>query len=361
MIGRLIYDPLSLGGAFSHLEQEYRAHPIALRLKWLKQCLRLRALLFLSGQSRLRVKQFPANTKKVLYAYDWGAIGDSIMDLSQRQIFPAEVDLDLYMPAKASVLFEGDSCFEHIYRDPADCPSDYDLIILHNISPALVRFKKKYYPQVPYYDVLGCIQGELYDRARFCHASLLKLLNLSNAPLYRPQLGETYISGMQVKRHTVAVVMGAMDASRRHYSDWQAVLSGIKNAVHAEAWESIRFVLIGSGESARNDVERLNKSFVESYCDVNLDLSSLEDVKRQIALCEYFIGADGGLMHIAQALHKPGIALFAEIDPAWRMVDSFSSLKPLWAPRTVSAIPAPKIVSEFLSIVTKAKYHDQKY
>ena len=349
-----IYNPLGLGNTANSLEAEYRAHPLGRRLKWLKQWIRLETLLFLSGQSYRRVKRLPTDARKVLYAYDWGAIGDSIMDLSQRQLIPEEIQLDLYMPAKASVLFEGDVRFRNVYRTAADCPADYDLIILHNISPALVKFKMQWYRDTSFYDVLGFLQGELYDRMYFCHVGLTRLLGLVDKPLFAPRIGARHISEVVIQRGSIAVALGAMDESRRHYARWQSVLDSIHKGLTSIGVGNLRFVLVGSGDSAHKDLERLDPGFVASYCEVRLDLPSLEAVQQQIASCEYFIGADGGLMHIASALDKPGVALFAEVLPQWRLLPS-SRLHPICAPKTVNTIAIEEIVNAFMRIAGKAK------
>ena len=348
-----IYNPLGLGNTANSLKAEYQAHPLPRRLKWLKQWARLKTLLFLSGQSSQRVKRLSLGTRKVLYAYDWGAIGDSIMDLSQRQLFPDEIQLDLYMPSKASVLFEGDARFGNVYRNAADCPADYDLIILHNMSPALVRFKMQRYPDTSFYDVLGYLQGEMYDRMRFCHVGLMRLLGLDDKPLCAPQVGVRHISEVVIQRGSIAVALGAMDESRRHYARWQSVLDSIHKALTAIGVDHPRFVLVGSGVSAHKDLERLDTEFVASHCEVRLDLPSLAAVQRQIVSCEYFLGADGGLMHIASALNKPGVALFAEVNPQWRL-PAGSRLHCIFASKSVDMIPVEEIVSTFMHAITES-------
>ena len=342
-----IYNPLGLGNTANSLEAEYRAHPLGRRLKWLKQWVRLKVLLLLSGQARRRVKHLPTDARKVLYAYDWGAIGDSIMDLSQRQLFPEEIQLDLYMPSKASVLFEGDVRFGNVYRNATDCPADYDLIILHNISPALVKFKTERYPSTPFYDVLGFIQGELYARAFFCHASLSRLLGLTKTDINRPQLGKRHVESVNVRSNTVLVAMGALDLERRRYRQWSALLAQLQAARLEANRPPLTFVLTGLGANAREDVDSLPPQFLQEHCEVCLDLPGFPEVQDKIASCQYFLGSDGGLMHIAEALDKPGVALFAEISPQWRLLPD-SRLHPLFASTTVNTIPREEIVNAFI-------------
>lgn len=348
-----IYNPLGLGNTANNLEAEYRAHPLGRRFKWLKQWARLKIVLWLSGQLRRRVQQLPTGTRKVLYAYDWGAIGDSIMDLSQRQLFPADIQLDLYMPAKAAVLFEGDARFKNIYRNAADCPADYDLIVLHNISPALVKFKTQRYPDTPFYDVLGFIQGELYARAFFCHASLSRLLGPTRTDICRPQLGKRHVESVYVQPNTVLVAMGALDQQRRRYKQWPALLAQLQAARLAENRSPLTFVLTGLGATAREDVASLPPQFVQEHCVVCLDLPSFPEVQAKIASCQYFLGPDGGLMHIAEAMNKQGVALFAQVNPGWRLHQG-SQLHALFNAQTVDNITPSDIVAQFKQVFESA-------
>ena len=346
-----IYNPLGLGNFANGLEAEYQAHPLSRRLKWLKQWARLKLMLLVSGQCRRRLQHLPTGTRKVLYAYDWGAIGDSIMDLSQRQLFPPEIHLDLYMPAKASVLFEGDARFQNVYRQAADCPMDYDLIVLHNISPALLKFKKQHYPDTLFCDVLGFIQGELYARAFFCCTSLTRLLGKTAPEVCRPQLGKRHIASVNERPNTVLVAVGALDHERRRYKQWAALISQVQ-AMHLEAKQTpLTFVLSGLGDSAREDVASLPRQFVQDYCEVCLDLPGFPEVQAKIASCQYFLGPDGGLMHIAEAMNKQGVALFAEINPAWRLGPG-SRIRALTAPYTVNDIAATSIAQQFMAMLS---------
>lgn len=342
-----IYNPLGLGNKANSLEDEYRAHPLGRRFKWLKQWARLKLMLFVSGQSRRCVQHLPADTRKVLYAYDWGAIGDSIMDLSQRQLFPADIQLDLYMPAKAAVFFEGDARFSNVYRNAADCPVDYDLIVLHNISPALLKLKKQRYPDTPFFDVLGFIQGELYARAFFCHTSLARFLGKTAQPICQPQLGKRHVENVNVQPNTVLVAMGALDQERRRYKQWAALLLQLQALRLAANQAPLTFVLSGLGDSAREDVDSLPPQFVQDHCKVCLDLLGFPEVQAKIASCQYFLGSDGGLMHIAVALNKPGVAIFAEVPPQWRLLAT-SRIYEISAPKSVNTIAVEEIVNAFM-------------
>lgn len=348
-----IYNPLGLGNTANNLEAEYRAHPRLRRLKWLKQWVRLKTLLFLSGQYRHFVQHLPTGTRKVLYVYDWGAIGDSIMDLSQRQLFPDEIQLDLYMPAKAAELFEGDKRFKNIYRNAVDCPLDYDLVILHNISPALLKFKTQYYASAPFYDVLGFIQGELYDRAFFCHVSLSGFLEQPSASLCRSQLGKRHVQSVSVRPNTVLVAMGALDQERRRYKQWSILLAQLQVVAMQKFRTRLTFVLTGLGASAREDVDTLSQQFIQEHCEIYLDLPSFPEVQAKIATCQYFLGPDGGLMHIAEAMNKQGVALFAQINPNWRLVEK-SRLCPLFNASTVNDITPIEIVAQFEKVLESA-------
>ncbi|WP_372450338.1 glycosyltransferase family 9 protein [Paraburkholderia aspalathi] len=57
------------------------------------------------------------------------------------------------------------------------------------------------------------------------------------------------------------------------------------------------------------------------------------------------MGADGGLMHIAAALGKPGVAIFCQIKPEWRL-HAQSTIRTVSAGQDIDRIPIERIASE---------------
>ena len=70
------------------------------------------------------------------------------------------------------------------------------------------------------------------------------------------------------------------------------------------------------------------------------------------ALCQAqaFCGADGGLMHIALAFAKPGVALFADIEPVWRLLPG-AALQTLFSPTDINQLNSMAVAQLFLATV----------
>ena len=81
-----------------------------------------------------------------------------------------------------------------------------------------------------------------------------------------------------------------------------------------------------------------------------MNLPNLSALQAAVLQHQYFIGCDSGLMHMAEALDKPGVALFGVIKPEWRLLES-SRLVPLFDPVSVNNIPQDQIVAAFMRAI----------
>jgi ADP-heptose:LPS heptosyltransferase len=85
------------------------------------------------------------------------------------------------------------------------------------------------------------------------------------------------------------------------------------------AWPVPEFVLLGN-HSALGDLPHFDADLLARHCRVEVDRLDLPGVARVMHGCDAFLGADGGLMHLAVACDLPGLAVFVEIDPALRLL-----------------------------------------
>ncbi len=359
-----IYNALAVGGRMigdhmNNLRGEYAALPSAMRRKWYRRYLIRRIVLLLTGQAMLQRKTIPSETRRMLWIYDWSTIGDAIMDLSQRFAIPANITIDVCMPYGAAALFEGDERFNHIYRDIRDCPDNYDFILLHDIGPRSIRFKLAHFFSTPWASTLNYQHGEQYARLHFSAWRFEQLLNDVIAPLHaplhlplhRPRISRRGIETVVPHTGVIAVALGSIDA-RRQFRRWASLLTALRDLGMTRNLP-FRFMLIGSGAPAREDLAQLPTPFVEQCCDVQFDLPNLMLLKQQLARAQFFLGCDSGLMHMAEALDVPGIGLFGGIKPEWRLLPS-SQIMPLYSSENVNEIAIPDIVSAFTGLLDAA-------
>lgn len=346
-----IYDALGVGDYLNDLKGEFRSKRGREQRKWIRKCLQRMVSIWLTGQAFLYKKRFPKGPQKILYYHHCNAIGDPIMDLSQRFSLPEDVVLDVCYPGGiACTLFKQDPKIRNVYTDPKLCPEDYDAILLYDISPQAIEFKLSRYFFKPWSSILDHQQGERYARMPFMAIKLGRLFALEAKPLIYPRIFLNSVNELTPVRGRIAVAIGGGD-SRRTYLTWHQVLNLIVIQC-AAINQSVSFVLIGNGETARESVAQFSSDFIKAHCTVSIDLPDLDSVVETIASAEFFIGCDGGLMHIAQALEKPGVALFGGIKPEWRLHPD-SQLQPLWAEANVNALSPTEIAGELMKMLNR--------
>lgn len=346
--GRLIYNATGQGEKLNNLRGEYFEIPPQLRRKWIRKAIQREIILYLTGQKLFQRNQIPEGPIKLLWFYDWNTLGDSIMDLSQRFAFSENITLDICMPSGPAELFAGDIRFHKIYTRIEDCPQDYDFILLHDISSTSIRVKLTRYFSKPWASMINHQQGEQYARINFTSARLGQLLGRSLKPV-RPMVPEPN-DAMPVANR-IAIALGGGDP-RRSYLRWPELLQAIVD--RSSATNPPHFALMGSSAPAHKDLAGFSPEFLERYADIELDQPDLLALKKAVARCTYFVGCDSGLMHLAEALNKPGIALFGHIHPEWRLLPE-SRLTARFDPRTVNNIDPVDVAADFARVVQEGK------
>lgn len=348
-----IYRPAGIIGYASDLEAEFRGQPLPIKLKWWRGILSRELVIWLTGQKSLQKKQVSLKPRpKILWYYDGLSMGDCIMDLSQRQLLAQRADLDICITRAPIGLFEGDPGYKNIYRRPEDCPGPYDLILLQNISSSALRVKRRYFRHIPFATMLDHQQGEMYDRVTYSWLRLSQLFQLSTmeagtTPLkpWLPQEAQHVVQG------TICIPLGGAD-ERRRYARWPEVLEEI-----LQYWPSEQpkpcFVLVGSGADAQAALTAFDDGFLSAHCQCAFDVSNISVLRNMVAGCEFFLGVDGGVMHIAEALGKPGLAIFSLIKPAWRLQPQ-TLLKTLFTPCDVNTLTPTEIAKAFLASTRQA-------
>ena len=342
-LGDLIYNAIGQGDTLNNLRGEYQALPRATQKKWLRKALKRELLLYLTGQKLLQRQRLPDGALKMLWFYDSNPLGDSIMDLSQRFALPERVTLDAYIPNGPAELFTDDPRFNRIYTDLKDVPRDYDFILIHSISSTSLGTKLLHFFTTPWAATMNHQQGEQYSRVHFTAARLGQLLGRPFHPI-RPRL--TAPEGATQRQRNVVVALGGEDA-RRRYQFWPEVLAQIVQQVGPD--HAPRFTLMGSGAPAKEDLARFTPDFLKAYADVAFNLPNLAALKTAIARSGYFMGCDSGLMHLAEAYDKPGIALFGNIRPEWRLLPE-SKLLSLFEAATVNNLAPSDVAAQFVAI-----------
>lgn len=149
---------------------------------------------------------------------------------------------------------------------------------------------------------------------------------------------------------SICVALGSVDR-RRCYNSWPEVLQQI-----VDAWPismiAPRFTLVGSGESAQKALAGFSLEFIDRYCECVFDVADIAELCKTIARAQYYLGVDGGVMHMAEALDKPGLAIFAAgVRPEWRLLKT-SRLETIDAGIAVNSLQATTIANKFINLLT---------
>jgi hypothetical protein len=305
-----------------HLADEFDGWPARRRRMLARKFVQRELLIALSGQGRYRVQAAPAGTKRVLWHYTWTTIGDAIMDLAARTLLPEGVEMDLLICPALAPLFEQDRRIGKVYTDPLQCEGQaYDLLLLHHYSTEAVAIKRRHFPRTRFASVLEHRPGEMFSRLHYGDARIRQLFGLRPGAVARPTLTLSATEVGTPGRTHVAVALGARD-ERRRYGGWPRVLEQCVSSWPEERPPPL-FHLLGTA-NARPDLAAIAPEWLGAHAVNHVEALSLQDTARCIAGCDAFMGTDGGLMHVAVALGRPGAAFFSAVPPAYRLLDNAS-------------------------------------
>ena len=275
------------------------------------------------------------------------------MDLSARHRVPQGVAIDLHIQAPLAGLFEPDDRFGQVLSATAAKLQHYDFVLLQDLHAASLRIKTALAPQTPFATVMGLMQGEMYNRIEFAHHRLGQLFDAPPAPVTHPALNRIRQGlgpASASHRAHVSVALGARD-QRRHYPHWHLVLAQI-----VKRWPlsspSPAFTLLGSG-NAVDDVAAIGRAGLLDLCDVQVGKTSLTQAADLIASSRGFMGADGGLMHLAAALGRPGVGLFGPVPPVFRLLPG-SRMKALHASSGMDTLAPGAVAQAMLDTLARA-------
>jgi heptosyltransferase-2 len=331
------------------------------RLRALKRYLHKRLVLAWTGQSSL-MRQQAATGSRVLVAY-FGAdnIGDALMDMAGRRLIKGSGwQVDLLVDPRLAPLFAQDDVFARVFSDPAEVdPDAYGFVLLNNLNLRTLRRKRELLPRVPFCSMVGFFYAIDFNHIELSAFSFNEVFGLGAPAEHLLAVAQPYLpagdalllaaldalpSPSQVKP-TVLVAVGGREVYRT-YHHWPALFHLLDRA--DAPWAGWRFVLIGSdnGKADAEAVGRLRFEFIE--VESRVGQTDLFECRALMARSQVFIGADGGLMHLAHTTGIATLTLFsAEVRPCMRLTPACGST-PMHSAGDVSAI-APEEIARVLA------------
>ena len=334
--------------------QEY---PRSYLIVQLTQLVRRYLMLFVFFQYKYLKDRISINEKKILWIHNTTEnIGDSLMKTSSiRYLKTNGFSIDLCVLPKFYDIYKNNSYCHVINIDSlANLSENYDLIILDSLSSKCMKIKLKHYydkPFVTLYDFFNYFRED-YNLILFSWYRIQYLLNkhenIDN--IAKPFVGKLSaknikINNLKIKNNSIVIVCGGID-DYRIYPNWIQVIELIdRNKI-----DTIPIVLVGS----ENGIEHSNQ-ITNNFSD-RVDLIdtvgkyTLAETKSIISSCELVVAPDGGILHIANALDKKIIALFAQIDSSLRFTEA-TEYQYLYDDTAVKNIKVEDIANEILMVI----------
>ncbi len=272
-----------------------------------------------TGQSCLEKKAIPVSAQRILWINQTApSLGDALMDTSARCLLRGRT-VHLLTSEKNAALFQDDDYFERVFDDTQGPEAihrehPYDLAIVDSFSPRAISKKRLVCPHLPFVGLYGYLNGFEVHRTLFSYHRLATLLGL----------GLPDIEGLRLVHHAlgrspttekiyaprrkprVAIGIGG-EWEFRTYKHWAKVIASLVEAV-----PGCQITLLGSA-NGRSEAELLESRFCGTGQLRNGVASlSLNETCSELRRSDLYVGADGGLWHMASGCGIPTVALFAD-------------------------------------------------
>ncbi len=288
--------------------------------KWLFKFAKRWIVFLLLGQRQCLLETVAPSARRVLWInLTAPSLGDSLMDLAARRLLSGR-ELHLLTSPKNAVLYIDDPYLSKVMTEVSEAQREqdkqaYDLVILDSFSPRSLLPKVRIAWGCPLVGVYGFLNGFEVHRTLYAFARFGFLLKLTPEALY-PKVTEIALGkGLQAEtllsEHdkglgaTLAIGVGGEWAFRT-YGRWLEVITTLLSEM-----PDLSIVLLGSG----NGTERAALLERELSCERLINLvgqTSLAESCSILKTCDAYLGADGGLWHMASACGLPTVALFAD-------------------------------------------------
>ncbi|WP_321964323.1 glycosyltransferase family 9 protein [Paraburkholderia sp. J7] len=326
------------------------------RLKIAKKYLHKQFLLKAHGQTRLEQAHLDAS-QRILWVYAKRNFGDAAMDMAGRALLKGlGVRIDLLALPSLVPLFSEDDVFGKVYGDPSEVDARrYDAILLSEYNLPSIRIKTQHFAKLPYAGLFRYFNGPDRNQTCFSFASVNDVFSLGHDAGTLAALSKPYLASKPATRESVrallparpfiALAAGGVDPDRT-YNRWSEVIELLSKYDNASAAKEI--VVLGS-DNGTDIAQQLCAS-----APANVRIRSLTgklaflQAREIVAHAELFLGADGGLMHVAHTTQTPSVSLFRHQEPpSLRLTEACRSIG-LQGSGNVDTIPPAQVVGAVL-------------
>lgn len=298
----------------------------ASRASIVKKYLHKHLLLRWHRQTRLQLSS-TVGVKRWLWIYTGKRnFGDATMDMSGRALLKGtDVEIDLFTLPNLHKLFEEDDVFRNVFSDLQDLSGRrYDAILMSEYNLPSIRLKTKHFSTLPYACLFQYFYGPDRNQTSFSHAAINHVFSLGYSDADIVSISKPYLA---TKPHTqdsvrpflpndrfLALAVGGLDGNRT-YRHWGALLELIDRSDDPNM--PMQAVLLGSDNGLAMADELLNRSFGKLKITSCVGKLTLLQSREMVANASLFVGADGGLMHVAHSTPTPSVSLFSDREPPY--------------------------------------------
>ncbi|WP_429406879.1 glycosyltransferase family 9 protein [Paraburkholderia sp. MM5482-R1] len=296
------------------------------RAKIVKKYLHKYLLLKGAGQTRLELES-AAGVKRLLWIYTGKRnFGDATMDLSGRALLKDRgVEIDLLTLPNLHPLFAEDDIFQNVYSDLQQLSGRrYDAIVMSEFNLPSIKLKARHFRHLPYVCLFQYFYGPDRNQTSFSYAAINHFFSLGHSAAAVIAMSKPYLAARSATRESVqewlpggqflALAVGGLDTNRT-YNRWGELLELIDQSDDATLPRQI--VLLGSDNGLAMAQTLLEHPFATlkiASCVGKLTLLQSREIAAHACL---FVGADGGLMHVAHSTPTPSVSLFSDREPPY--------------------------------------------
>lgn len=305
------------------------------RIKIAKKYLHKRMLLGVRRQLR-HERPHLDGSQRVLWIYAKRNFGDATMDMAGRALLKnTGVRLDLLTLPSQVPLFREDDIFGRVYGDPLEVDANlYDAILLSEYNLQSIRLKARYFRKLPHACLYQYFNGPDRNQTCFSYAGVNDVFSLGYDVDELASISKPYLSSCDATRDSVrpllpaqpfiALAAGGVDPNRT-YHRWPEFVDMLSRCDDARIPKELAVLGSDNGtEIAQNLCARAPGNVAIRSLTGKLAFLQAREIVAHAAL---FVGADGGLMHVAHSTSTPSVSLFSHREPPYlRLTEACHSI-----------------------------------
>ncbi len=288
----------------------------------LKKTLSRLFFLWVTKQRNYLRTSIAKDVKKILWLHISDNVGDSLMRLAPVQLLK-NLDVDLCSTGAATQIFQAGQQFMNVYKLGQDnkqvLKNNYDVVIIDAIQTKPLKYKIQLAKTVPFVTLHEFFHfcRDDYNPIYYTWWRMQYLLRDISSVTGEPHLcltisasDEHKIVALHLPQDIIAIAVGGREAYRT-YQAWDQVVA---NLIKKNPQQPI--ILLGS-ENGRAIAEKIALQYQVINAVAQYSLTETAAIIRQSSV---LYCADGGLLHVANAVGTKTISLFAQELPEWRYI-----------------------------------------